>query len=92
MSPSDLALHRLTLRLTALESALAVLASVAIPSDAARQQFSVELSEFEDRAALIRFPDLTPEESDMLAQEAKEIFQGLAAFLNHWAWNPKKIE
>jgi hypothetical protein len=88
MTPTELEFRRLTLRITALESMVALLSAVAIQTEDGRAQLSAELASFPDRTGLMRFPGLSPEESDLLAQEGREYFQSLAAFMGSWVWKP----
>lgn len=84
MTPQELESIKINARIVAIESLLAATLSALTRSQDARQSLLAALDQMVATSSQVRFPDMKPEYSDLMAAEGQEATESLAAFLrNH---------
>jgi hypothetical protein len=81
MTPEQFEQVRTTARIIAIESVLAVLLTALTRSPAAREPLLGSLNHLVTTSDSIRFPDGSPEYTDLIAGETQDAISALVAFL-----------
>jgi hypothetical protein len=81
MTPEEFEHIRMTARIIAIESVLAVLLTALVRSQAAREPLLSSLNHLVTTSDSIRFPDGSPEYTDTIAGETQDAMTTLVGFL-----------
>ena len=81
MTPGEFEHIRMTARIIAIESVLAVLLTALVRSQAAREPLLSSLNHLVTTSDSIRFPDGSPEYTDTIAGETQDAMTTLVGFL-----------
>ena len=81
MTPEELEKFRLNARITALEAMLVAVISAAVQSEAARREQARQLDLWLKSLEEMRFPEISPEYSDLFSAEFQEAAASLVSFI-----------